>query len=519
MNKVAIYCRLSKEDLDKKSEKESESIQNQKNMLVSYAIERNWEIYQIYCDDDYSGADENRPNYNKLLFDAEKRKFDIVLCKMQSRFTRDMEHVEKYINNKFKEWNIRFVSIVDNSDTDIKSNKKNRQINGLVNEWYLEDLSENIRAVLNSKKKAGAFVGAFAPYGYKKDCEDKNRLVVDEPAAKVVKRIFSMYLNGYGLTRIAEKLNEEGVISPSEYKIQNGSNYKKRNRSVMRFYWTDSSVNSILKSQTYIGDTVQGKSTTVSYKNQKRIRNPKSDWIIVENTHEPIIDRETFKKINQISSKKSRPQSNGQKHIFAGLLKCECCGSALVKHYSRNKIYFQCRLKKNSKADCNGTSVNYEMLYEIILIELNQIVKKYVSTSEITKILDITMTKDHKKNELNKEIKDIGKKLIECNDLILELYKNTLIKKTISDYQFEKLNQQFLEEIKTLKEKKSKLNKELIVINGKNCDLQTTKEKLIVKYLNLKELNSVIIRELIKCIVIGNTEKIGVKNIMIYWNF
>lgn len=195
--KVAIYCRLSREDDDKLHENdESESIQNQKSMLLNYATERNWDVYKIYCDEDYSGIDSERPEFNTLLEDAKNHKFDIVLCKTQSRFTRDMEMVEKYLHNKFIEWNIRFVSLVDHVDTEDKDNKKSRQINGLVNEWYLEDLSENIRKTFDSKRKQGLHVGSFVCYGYKRNPENKNKLIIDEEAAEIVKLIFNLYEQG-----------------------------------------------------------------------------------------------------------------------------------------------------------------------------------------------------------------------------------------------------------------------------------------------------------------------------------
>ena len=168
--KVALYCRLSEEDRNKQFETDdSESIQNQKSMLTQYADSHGWEIYDIYSDDDYAGADRRRPEFNRLLNDAEAHKFDIILCKTQSRFTRELELVEKYIHGMFPMWGIRFVSIVDNADTAVKGNKKSRQINGLVNEWYLEDMSDNIRSVLTNRRMNGLHIGAFALYGYKKD--------------------------------------------------------------------------------------------------------------------------------------------------------------------------------------------------------------------------------------------------------------------------------------------------------------------------------------------------------------
>jgi len=177
MLKVAIYCRLSVEDKDKTID-ESESIQNQKSLLLNYCMEKEWSIYKIYSDEDYSGADNERPEFKQMIEDAQQKKFNIILCKTQSRFSRDMEIVEKYIHNKFLEWKIRFVSVVDNADTDVKGNKKARQINGLVNEWYLEDLSENIKTVLEHKRREGKYIGSYEPYGYEKSKYDKNKLII-----------------------------------------------------------------------------------------------------------------------------------------------------------------------------------------------------------------------------------------------------------------------------------------------------------------------------------------------------
>ena len=215
MEKVAIYCRLSEEDRNKKQETDdSNSIQNQKAMLLEYSIQQGWEVYNIYSDDDYTGSDRRRPEFNRLLADAEARRFNIVLCKTQSRFTRELELVEKYIHGLFPIWGIRFVSIVDNADTANKGNKKSRQINGLVNEWYLEDMSDNIRSVLTNRRQNGFHIGAFALYGYKKDPENKKRWIVDEEAAAVVQKIFALCMDGMGPTQIAKWLQENKVLSP-----------------------------------------------------------------------------------------------------------------------------------------------------------------------------------------------------------------------------------------------------------------------------------------------------------------
>ena len=213
----AVYCRLSREDGD--GVRESESIQNQRALLTEYAAVHGWKVYAAYCDDDCSGADRTRPAFNRMLRDARDKKFEIVLCKTQSRFTRDLELVEKYIHGLFPLWGIRFIAVVDHVDTALRGNKKARQINGLVNEWYLEDMSENIRSVLTNRRKNGFHIGAFALYGYKKDPDQKGHLIIDEEAAAVVREVFTLFSQGYGKTAIARMLNDRGIPNPDRKSV------------------------------------------------------------------------------------------------------------------------------------------------------------------------------------------------------------------------------------------------------------------------------------------------------------
>ena len=259
MERVAIYCRLSEEDRNKKFETDdSNSIQNQKAMLLEYSIEQGWEVYNIYSDDNYTGSDRNRPEFVRLLEDAKARKFDIILCKSQSRFTRELELVERYINGLFPIWGIRFVSLVDNADTANKGNKKSRQINGLVNEWYLEDMSENIRSVLTNRRKNGFHIGAFALYGYKKDPDRKGHLIIDEEAAAVVREVFTLFSQGYGKTAIARMLNDRGVPNPTEYKRLHGLRYQQP-KGKTGTLWKYSAISDMLVNEMYRYHTYQKK--------------------------------------------------------------------------------------------------------------------------------------------------------------------------------------------------------------------------------------------------------------------
>lgn len=254
--KVAIYCRLSAEDRDKlHGDDDSASIQHQKDMLIKHAISNGWEIFSIYSDDDYSGTDRNRPEFNRLIQDAKARKFDTVLCKSQSRFTRELELVEQYMHTLFPLLGIRFVSLVDNADTEDRGNKESRQINALVNEWFLEELSDNIKSVLTARREQGLHIGSFAPYGYVKDPSAKGRLIIDEEAAAVVCRIFGLYLSGRGKQTIARILNEEGIPNPTEYKRLHGLVRNKDMKSST--LWSYFTISNILTNEVYVSSLVK----------------------------------------------------------------------------------------------------------------------------------------------------------------------------------------------------------------------------------------------------------------------
>lgn len=309
MERAALYCRLSKEDQDKEYRQESESIQNQKLMLADYATSKGYSIYNIYVDDDYSGLDRERPEFNKMIKDAKAKKFDLIICKSQSRFTRDMELVEKYIHGLFPLLGIGFISIVDNGDTRVSGNKKIRQINGLINEWYSEDLSENIRNVLRKKMESGQFIGSFACYGYKKDPRDRHKLAIDEEAAKVVRRIFNLYLNGSSISRIGETLTEEKILTPTFYKQSKGLAYRNSRASsdiIETGVWSTSTIKRILENRTYTGCLIQGREKKVSYKSKKMVIAPEKEWVILENNHEPIISKEIYSQVENLRWKKRK---------------------------------------------------------------------------------------------------------------------------------------------------------------------------------------------------------------------
>lgn len=362
----AIYCRLSREDAEKI--RESESIQNQKAMLADYAASQGWEVGAVYCDEDYSGADRDRPGWNAMLAAAERREFQIVLCKTQSRFTRDMELVEKYLHGLFPLWGIRFVAVVDHVDTDLKGNKKARQINGLINEWYLEDLSENIRAVFAQKRSAGKYIGSIPAYGYRKDPADHNHLVVEPEAAEVVRSIFSLCLEGFGKQKIAALLNERGIPSPSAYKRARGWTRGEAGADG----WNRTTVGRILRSELYTGTMVQGTKRRVSYKSKACAGVPKEAWCRVEGTHEAIVDRASFDAAQALLDRRTRSGGTGEPHPLAGIARCADCGGPLVKvsqlYKGVRRSYLQCGRYASSRPhpNCTRHSVRLDALTGVV---------------------------------------------------------------------------------------------------------------------------------------------------------
>lgn len=346
--KAAIYCRLSKEDAERQAE--SESIQNQKSMLIQYALENGFEIYAIYCDEDYSGADRARPDFNRMLEAARAHKFDVILAKTQSRFTRDMELVEKYLHGKFPEWGIRFIAVVDRVDTGDQAGKKSRQLNGLINEWYLEDLSRNVRAVLDHKRRQGRYIASFALYGYRKDPRDKNHLLVDEEAAAVVRRIFALYLAGGSLAGIARTLNAEGVPAPARYKREHGVPCQVPPCPL----WSRATLHHILRNRTYAGDLEQGRRRKISYKSSKTVTLPREEWIVAPNTHEPVIDRATFEEVQRRLAQPGRGGAGGSVHPLAGRVFCGVCGGAMEQTGGGARRYFRCRMAQRDPSRCAG---------------------------------------------------------------------------------------------------------------------------------------------------------------------
>lgn len=516
--KAAIYCRLSEEDRNKQHElDDSESIRNQKTMLLNYMIEKGWELYDIYSDDDYTGADRNRPEFNRLLEDAKAKKFDIILCKTQSRFTRELELVEKYIHGLFPVWGIRFVSIVDNADTDNKGNKKSRQINGLVNEWYLEDLSDNIKKVFDAKRQQGSHIGAFALYGYKKDPERKGHLIIDEEAAAVVREVFTLFAQGMGKSSIARMLNDRGIPNPTEYKRQHGLRYKspKQKNSTL---WKYFAISDMLINEIYIGNMVQGKYGSVSYKSKKNRPRPRSEWYVVEGTHEPIIDRDLWNQVQALVAQRAKPFITGEIGIFAKKVRCMNCGYTMRSSKNRGRHYLQCSNRHVAKDSCIGSFISVEKLEQAILEELHKLSDEYLDKDELAARVEFNDRLQEKIQRLKSESSDLQKKVGDCAKGITALYLDK-VKGIITENEFIEFREQLSGEKSHYASLASDLEREIEYLELKIKSARSRKE-IVEEYVNVEHLTRQMVEQLIDYIEVGKREKGSPEvPIVIHWNF
>lgn len=340
---VGIYCRLSRDDNN--GNLESMSIANQRQMLIDYVREKGWNLREIYIDDGYSGTNFERPDFKRLLRDIEDGKIDCVITKDLSRLGRNYAKVGYYTEDYFVEQGVRFIAVNDSFDSMREEENEIAPFKNVLNEWYPRDISKKVRQVKKTAARQGKFMGSQAPYGYKKSPEDKHILIVDEPAANIMHRIFTEFAGGDSARMIGERLNQEGVDCPRFYhaKYAGGQTPKPNENN----NWGSTSILQMLKNQVYIGNMVQCKRQVSSFKTKKRRLVASENWIAVEGTHEPIVDRELWervqKRLNSKGHRVQRKHDDKELSLFAGVLRCADCGSILAyttKHLKDKKLVF-----------------------------------------------------------------------------------------------------------------------------------------------------------------------------------
>ena len=521
MPKVGIYCRLSIEDKNKAVSDDSQSIRNQKAMLRDYCIERGWEIYDIYADDGFSGIDRTRPAFSRLLRDCEQGKISIVLCKDQSRFSRDTVIIEQYLNDRFLEWGIRFIGVADNADTDNESYGTMRLFTSAYNEMYVRDISAKIRRTLAYKREQGQFIGSFAPYGYMIDCADKHHLVIDEETAPVVRQIFAMYVSGEGYRHIVQKLNSEGIASPSAYKRLHGSKYTNCNaeNSNARGLWTLSTVAKILANETYTGTLVQGKSHHISYKNKKRKKVDAADWVRIPDAHEAIIDAETWARTQARLESHTRVGSRMQElSPLSGKVRCAVCGRPMKRniYYNKSKTikYYglQCAACKTGAMNCPNTkTISGKVLEQTVLDALNGIVAEYCQADEI-KFTDLYA---EQLGSLEAALARLKGTQESAQKRLVRMYKDKL-DGMISDTDYGLFRQSLADEEQALSQRNEALLQQIDDIRSR-MNQSAGRQTLIEQYTHFDTLDRTAADEFIDSIEIGMTDANGEREIHIFW--
>ncbi len=508
--KAAVYVRLSKEDRNKvNKDDDSESIINQQTMLLDYCRQHGWEVYDVYNDEDFSGSDRERPDFNRMIADARDHRFDTILCKTQSRFARDMEIIEKYINGLFPIWGIRFISVIDNHDSDNKSNKKARQINSLIDQWYLEDLSENVRATLAAKRKQGLWVGAFAPFGYIKDPENRNRLIVDEEAAAIVKYVFSLYLQGFGITAVARRLNEEKIPNPATYKQQHGQPFQNINGQCSAI-WHAYTVQRMLSNQVYIGNTVQGTCENISYKSSKKRRKPREEWDIVAHTHEPIIDADTFEQVQRLRKSKPKCSRTGKPNLFAAKVRCLKCGGSMRVYYTHRQRFFRCATAYFAKHRCEGTFVSENVLQREVLRQIRSLFAAYVDEEPVMKAACLHRSPTAEQAFLQQRLHRLEQDIAKIDARLKAVYLDKL-DGVITAQDYPDIKREFQTEREALVRAKNRLSEEMAA-----AAKETAPSDSIEKWKDLQEPDYLTISTLIDYLEVGGDKNNRI--IHIHWN-
>lgn len=390
-NIACMYLRLSREDGDSS---ESNSISNQRQIIKSYAKENDIKLSYEYVDDGFSGSNFERPHFKKMIDDLNKGKFNIIIVKDLSRFGRDYIESGKYLQKIFPEKGVRFISVNDNYDSenaDMSDTHLILPIRNFINDSYCRDISMKVKSSKEVKRKNGEFIGAFAPFGYKKDDKDKHKLVIDKEVSHIIERIFNMKIEGYSSKAIADFLNSIGTITPSKHKENNGDNFN-TGFVVKNAKWDAKMINRIISNKVYIGVLEQGKTTKLNYKSKKEIDVSKEDWIVIQNAHEPIISKSIYLLANKMLLRDVK-QSKDKPCILSGMLYCKDCGSPMVRRKVKAKdgynIFYICS-EYNNTGDCSRHSIKEEYIIKATIHALNDYLSKYNELLEKVSAIDVS---------------------------------------------------------------------------------------------------------------------------------
>lgn len=381
---AALYARLSRDDGDKL---ESDSIANQRNLLERYAATQpDLQIVDVYADDGYTGTNFARPEFQRMISDVESGRINCIIVKDLSRFGRDYIDTGRYLERYFPEHGVRFIAVSDDIDSANKPYSLLLPFQNVLNEQYARDISKKVRVAMQSKQKQGDFIGAFASYGYQKDPANHNKLIIDPPAAAVVKRVFDLFESGMGKIKIAKLLNEEGLPCPSVYKQLKGDRYHNGQRLGNTSYWTYSTIHRMLHNRMYVGDMEQGRAPRQTMHGKAK-KVSSDEWFVVPNTHEAIIPQDQWNRVQALLAHTTR-DLNFEQNVspLASFLRCGDCGRAMTKTKSAGGIYYSCgSFKRYGASVCTKHSISHTLLEQIVLDDLNKII---VAVGDLKELAD-----------------------------------------------------------------------------------------------------------------------------------
>lgn len=496
---TALYCRLSRDD---DYHGDSASIQTQKQMLEQYAKQNQFSHTKFYIDDGYSGTSFERPGFQELINDIEKSKVSTIITKDLSRLGRDYLKTGYYLENYFPEHKVRFIAVNDSVDSS-KEHQEFTPFRNIMNEWYAKDISKKIKSAYHTKALEGKFTGPFAPYGYMKDPNNKHKLIINPETEPVVRRIFELARSGLTTFKISMALNKDKILKPRAQIIKDHGKYVIDKFVKHPYDWSGRTIYAILTNIEYLGHLVCNRNTSKSFKDRTLINVPKEDWIIIKNTHEALVDTETFDAIQPMIAVKRKVVKETKTHqIFVGLLRCPDCGKTLSfsRREDRNSFgsYACSTYRRFGKSYCSMHYITYENLYQLVLDDINKHLKQAKLSEE--SLLD-QIIKHHTLKQ-QKDVTRYQNELVKCEtrfkeiDLVVESLYEDKIKGHLDERRFKSMIQSYDEQQKELQEKIKQLSFEISDFKDKKEDINHFMD-IVKKYTEIKELDDCILNEFI----------------------
>ena len=423
---AALYIRLSKED---ESEGPSQSVQNQESLLREFVQQHRLIVYDTYIDDGWSGTSFDRPAFQRMIADIEAKKVNMVITKDLSRLGRDYILTGHYMERYFPEHRVRYISLLDGIDTGVDSTANDiTPFRAIMNDMYAKDISKKIKSVKRDKQRKGQFIGGKPVYGYKMHPTEKNKIVIDEAVAPIVRRIFAMALSGMSCRNIATLLNQEGVPTPATY-----ANLPVVRPGPYTGLWSSERISDMLQNETYIGNMVQGRSVKISYKSKKCLKQNPANWVVVEGTHEPLVDLETFQKVRMLVNSRKHTRSRTYDFLLKGLIFCHECGYPLAVLNRKNArgedvLYFVCRTyQRFTKAGvCTCHSIKEKTVTDAVIAKVREVCQAYLNPDELLPVAREAVENVRRQSSLEAELQALQSKIESLTANLDRMYSDRL---------------------------------------------------------------------------------------------